>query len=89
MEQLNLEEIRKEINGINYEMLKLFIKRMELSAQVSRYKKANGLPTLDRKREETILQNVVDSTPERYRPYALEFFKEMMKLSKDYQDSLK
>ena len=38
MEQLNLEEIRKEINGINDEMLKLFIKRMELSAQVSRYK---------------------------------------------------
>ena len=39
MEQLNLEEIRKEINGINDEMLKLFTKRMELSAQVSRYKK--------------------------------------------------
>ncbi len=89
MEQLNLEEIRKEINGINDEMLKLFIKRMELSAHVSRYKKANGLPTLDRKREEAILQNVVDSTPEQYRPYALEFFKEMMKLSRDYQDSLK
>ena len=50
---------------------------------------ANGLPTLDRKREEVILQNVVDSTPERCRPYALEFFKEMMKLSRDYQDSLK
>ena len=31
MEQLNLEEIRKEINGINDEMLKLFIKRMDIS----------------------------------------------------------
>ena len=50
----NLEEIRKEISAINDEMLALFVKRMELSAQVAAYKKANGLPTLDRKREEAI-----------------------------------
>ena len=42
MEQLNLEEIRKEINGINDEMLKLFIKRMELSAQVAEEKRKSG-----------------------------------------------
>ena len=56
MDNLNLEEIRKEISAINDEMLALFVKRMELSAQVAAYKKANGLPTLDRKREEAILQ---------------------------------
>ena len=56
MDNLNLEEIRKEISAINDDMLALFIKRMELSAQVAAYKKANGLPTLDRKREEAILQ---------------------------------
>ena len=51
MDNLNLEEIRKEISAINDEMLALFVKRMELSSQVAAYKKANGLPTLDRKRE--------------------------------------
>ena len=89
MAELNLEVIRKEISEINDEMLALFVKRMELSAQVARYKKANGLPTLDRKREEAILQKVADSTEEEYRQYALEFFRNMMNLSKEYQETLR
>jgi len=89
MAELNLELIRKEISEINDEMLALFIRRMELSSQVARYKKANGLPTLDRKREEAILQKVADSTDEEYRQYALKFFQELMNLSKEYQDTMR
>ena len=89
MDKLNLEEIRKEISSINDEMLALFVRRMELSSQVARYKKANGLPTLDRKREEAILQKVADNTDEEFRQYALKFFVEMMNLSKEYQDTLR
>ena len=89
MENLNLEEIRKDISAINDEMLALFVKRMELSAQVARYKKAHGLPTLDRKREEAILQKVADSTEEEYRSYAIKFFKYIMDLGKEYQDTLR
>ncbi len=87
--ELNLDEIRKEISAINDEMLALFVKRMELSAQVARYKKANGLPTYDRKREEAILQKVADNTSEEFRRFALEFFVKMMDLSKDYQNTLR
>ena len=89
MENLNLEEIRKDISAINDEMLALFVKRMELSAQVAQYKKANGLPTLDRKREEAILQRVADSTDEEFRGYAIRFFKYIMDLGKEYQDTLR
>ena len=89
MENLNLEEIRKEISEINDEMLALFVKRMELSSQVAAYKKAKGLPTLDRKREEAILQKVADNTGDELRQYALEFFRTMMDLSKQYQDTLR
>ena len=89
MNNLNLDEIRKEISAINDEMLALFVKRMELSAQVARYKKANGLPTLDRKREEAILQKVADSTEEEFRSYAIKFFKYIMDLGKEYQDTLR
>ena len=89
MEELNLDEIRKEISAINDEILPLFLRRMELSAQVARYKKAHGLPTLDRKREEAILQKVADNSSDDMREYALEFFKKMMDLSKQYQDTLK
>ena len=89
MENLNLEEIRKEISAINDEMLALFVKRMELSAQVAAYKKANGLPTLDRKREEAILQKVADNTGDDSRQYAIQLFRTMMDLSKEYQDTLR
>ena len=89
MDNLNLEEIRKEISAINDEMLALFVRRMELSSQVAAYKIANGLPTLDRKREEAILQKVADNTSEEFRQYALEFFRNMMDLSKQYQETLR
>ncbi|MBP0980377.1 MAG: chorismate mutase [Oscillospiraceae bacterium] len=89
MDNLNLDEIRKEISAINDEMLALFVKRMELSAQVAAYKKANGLPTLDRKREEAILQKVADNTTDEFRQFALEFFRNMMDLSKEYQETLR
>lgn len=89
MDNLNLEEIRKEISAINDEMLALFVKRMELSAQVAAYKKTNGLPTLDRKREEAILQKVADNTTDEFRQFALEFFRNMMDLSKEYQETLR
>ncbi|MEG1781763.1 MAG: chorismate mutase [Oscillospiraceae bacterium] len=84
-----LDLLRDEISSINDDMLKLFIQRMEISASISQYKKERGLPTLDRKREEAILQKVADDTPEEFRNYALDFFRKMMDLSKDYQESLK
>ena len=89
MVNLNLDEIRAEISAINDEMLALFVKRMELSAQVAAYKKANGLPTLDRKREEAILQKVADNTGDDFRQYAIQLFRTMMDLSKEYQDTLR
>ena len=89
MVNLNLDEIRAEISAINDEMLALFVKRMELSAQVAAYKKANGLPTLDRKREEAILQKVADNTGDEFRQNAIQLFRTMMDLSKEYQDTLR
>lgn len=89
MENLDLTKIREEINDINEEMLSLFVKRMELSSLVALYKKANGLPTLDRKREEDILQHVADSTNDDIREYALKFFRYVMDLGKEYQETLR
>lgn len=89
MAQLDLGKIREEINRINDEMLALFIRRMELSADVHRYKVENGLPTTDRRREEAILQKVADKTSDEYRQYALQLFSTLISLSKEYQDSLK
>lgn len=87
-ENTDLDRIRSEINGINDDILSLFVRRMELSAQIHRYKREHGLPTTDRKREEAILQKVADTTGDEYRQYALELFRTIIRLSKEYQDSL-
>ena len=87
--ELNLEKTRAEISRINDEMLQLFIKRMQLSRDVARYKIANGLPTYDAKREQTILDKVKENSPREFAPYAEKFFRTVMDLSKDYQNELR
>ena len=41
---MDLSEIRQQIDGIDQELVRLFCQRMNLSAQVADYKKANNLP---------------------------------------------
>ncbi len=84
----NIEELRKEINDINEQLLALFIRRMHVSKEVAIYKKENALPILDRKREEEILQKVVDNTPDELKSFSLEYFKKLMDLSKEYQSEM-
>ena len=52
-----LENLRKQIDEIDAELLPLFLKRMDCSAAIAKYKKANNLPVLDRVREKEILDN--------------------------------
>ncbi|MBQ2720656.1 MAG: chorismate mutase, partial [Clostridia bacterium] len=43
---MDLSEIRKKIDEIDSKLLPLFLERMNLSAEVAAYKKANNLPVL-------------------------------------------
>ena len=56
----NLDDIRSEINAVDDELLKLIIRRLNLSKDVAAYKKANDLPILDRSREEWILDHITE-----------------------------
>ena len=49
--ELNLDEIRKDIDAVNKEMLRLLIKRLQLCSDVAEYKKARGLPIYVPERE--------------------------------------
>ena len=53
---MDLAEIRKEIDSTDDEILKLFLKRMELCVGVAKYKKENNMPVFQSKREEEILE---------------------------------
>lgn len=52
-----LDSLRDKIDSIDSELTALFLRRMELSAQVGEYKAARGLPVLDAAREEDVLKN--------------------------------
>ena len=51
-----LEEARKIINEVDSEMANLFVRRMEAAELVFEYKKEHGLPILDQKREDAVIE---------------------------------
>ena len=55
---MDLSEIRQQIDAIDENLVRLFCQRMNLSAQVADYKKANNLPIFVPARERAILQKV-------------------------------
>lgn len=54
-DDLQLSDIRKEIDEIDSELLKLFLRRMEAAGKVAMVKKRDGLPISNPAREEEIL----------------------------------
>ena len=80
----DLNEIRKDINRIDTELLKLFCDRMDCSKAVAEYKKENGIPIFNEQRENEILDKVFEEGGE-YGEYARELYKEIMRLSRELQ----
>ena len=84
---MELSEIRDKIDAIDKPMLNLFLRRMELCGEVARYKKASGMPTLNRGREREILARVAAESGD-MEQYAHRLFTTLFELSRAYQDSL-
>ena len=51
-----LEEARKIINEVDAQMAQLFVKRMRAAEMVYEHKKEFGLPILDQKREDAVIE---------------------------------
>ena len=56
----DLKVLREEIDVIDRQLVALFEQRMAVTEQVGRWKLANGIPVLDRSREEQVLASKVD-----------------------------
>lgn len=84
-----LEEARNIINDCDKEMIELFKRRMSAAKMVAEYKKENNLPILDSSREQVIIEkNVKLLNSKELEEYYLDFFKEMLTVSKNYQKKL-
>lgn len=84
---MTLEEIRKEIDGIDGELLRLFLRRMDCAKHVAAVKKEKGLPILNEEREREILDGIGAQAGE-YGPQARILFSDLMAMSRASQHRL-
>lgn len=82
---MELSEIRQEIDGIDQELVRLFCARMNLSAQVADYKKANSLPIFVPARERAIMQKVAELAGPEMANYTRVLYSMLFELSRSYQ----
>ncbi len=81
-----LIEARRIINEVDLQMAELFVKRMRASELVYEYKKELGLPILDQKREDEVLEkNSALIEDEVLKGYYIDYQKQLMAVSRAYQ----
>lgn len=85
---MELNEIRKDIDKINTELTGLLVKRMKLTEQVAMYKLANNMPVFQKGREDDVLKKVCSAAPEEYSDALNLIFKGIMDASKCQQMNL-
>ena len=83
-----LQNLRREIDAIDRELVELFRRRMDVTARVGEYKRANGIPVLDQERERQVLRNKGELAGEELRPAAVTLFQTIMALSRRQQRDL-
>ncbi|WP_057490980.1 chorismate mutase [Streptococcus orisasini] len=83
---MDLQDIRRQIDAVDKELVSCLEKRMDLVSQVAAYKKASGKAVLDSKREELLLQRIAELTANNaYRSAVLATFTDILKHSREYQ----
>ena len=82
------KELRNEIDKIDEEMVKLFVRRMGIAAQVAAYKKENNLPIFVPAREEEKLADVAKKAGADMADYAKQLYGAIFELSRGYQQKL-
>jgi monofunctional chorismate mutase len=84
---MKLDELRKEINTIDEQIMDLFKQRMSVSKKIGEFKKQNNLPILDSKREASmfdVYKKLFDNDAlwNHYR----KVLETLMNVSKEYQN---
>ncbi len=85
---MELKDYRRQIDKIDSQILSLFEKRMDLSADIAAYKQENSLPVLDIRREKEKLHALEEKCPEEISDYAVSLFSLIMELSRSRQNRI-
>ena len=82
---MDLQELRQEIDKIDEELVNLFLRRMEVSAQVADYKKEHDLPIFVPAREREKLRDVAELAGPDMANYTKVLYSMIFELSRSYQ----
>lgn len=81
-----LEQLRGDIDAIDWQIVDLMKRRMETVAQVAEYKKANNMPVLDTSRERALLSKVGQEAGEELADYVQSMYRTIMAASRSYEN---
>lgn len=85
---MNLQELRKEIDDIDAQLVSLFSRRMEISSDVAQYKAENNLPVYDPARERQKLADIGSKLPDDLKEYGYTLYSLIFELSRSRQSRI-
>ena len=85
---MDIQELRGRIDKIDDELVALFLRRMEVSAQIGAYKKERGLPIFVPEREQEKLADVAAKAGPEMAGYIKRLYDAIFTLSRDYQNEV-
>ena len=82
---MDISELRGQIDEIDDQLVKLFVRRMEVSSHIADYKKENGMPIFVPAREREKLQAVADAAGPDMANYTRVLYSMLFELSRSHQ----
>jgi len=85
---MELAELRMQIDAIDGELIRLFERRMEVAAEIAKYKQRNGLPVLDPEREKQKLVDLTGKVKNGHEDYISALFSLLFEISRAEQQAI-
>ena len=79
---MELSHLREQIDDIDQQLVELFKKRMNVSAEVAEYKRQMGMAVLDASRERALLAKVSELSGEEFEEYTRTLYATILELSR-------
>ena len=85
---MDIKELRSRIDGIDEELVALFLRRMAVSAEIGAYKKERGLPIFVPEREQEKLADVSSKAFPGMERAVQDLYSRIFELSRGLQDEV-
>jgi len=82
---MDLKQLRGQIDGIDEQLVRLFLQRMEIASDIADCKKESNLPIWIPAREEEKLLALSEQVPPHMGDYVRQLYTQLFRLSRDYQ----